>query len=370
MRVAGAGARSFLHGQTTAPFADAPPGVAVNALLCTPTGRCVDAVVGAVVGGGDAVLVLASPTPPGAAAPSVAAALDAVAFPADGVAVVDVSADTAQFVVAGPEAAALLARLGVADAPALPANRHTMLAGGGGRAPVLVLRHRQPLGPAVDAFTLIADAAAAADVWRAAVAAGATPLGDAAWERARVTAGVPARGADLTEADASPYECGVGGWVDVGKGCFRGAEALTKVARAGKLRRQLWRLALDGPVAVGAAVRARDTGDDAGPSAGVVTSVAQNVDDAWVGLAFVSTSRAGGDLAPGLAVAVEGGVGATLVGPGGEAVFGAPAAVEAPPADAPAAAAADAAADREARLAAMAARLAEWQAAQQGGGGE
>ena len=132
-----------------------------------------------------------------------------------------------------------------------------------------------------------------------------------------MTAGVPDRGTDLTQAGATPCECGVGSWVDTVKGYFTGAEALTKVARAGRVRRQLWRLALDGPVAVGASVRAATReGGEAGPAAGVVTSVAQNAGDAWVGLAFVSTSRAGGDLAPGLAVTVDG-VRARPVGPGG-----------------------------------------------------
>ena len=368
--MAGAGALPFLHGQLTASLADARPGAVVEAVLCTPTGRAVDAPTVIITSAESALLLAAHPSDTAGA--SIAATLDKVAFPADGVSVSDVSNATCQFVLAGPAASDLLFRLGVTSPPSL--HTHTMLAGGEGGAPI-VLARSAPLGPTTLAFTLIVDAASASDLWRAAVTAGATPAGDDVWHAARVAAGVPAAGAEL-DGRATPYEAGLTPRVAVAsKGCFRGAEALAKLARTGGTKRQLWRVAVSGgEVGVGARLDAA-RGDEAppppsGPPTGVVTSVAVDADDSPVALAYVSTTRAGGELGPGLALRASGGASCgatvTLTAPGGDGVFGdaaaadtaaAAAAAEPPPTD-----------DRESRLAAMAARLKAWQEEQGGGG--
>jgi folate-binding protein YgfZ len=53
-------------------------------------------------------------------------------------------------------------------------------------------------------------------------------MGDADWERARVTQGRPAAGAELTEQH-NPLEAGLCHAVSLDKGCFIGQETLAKV---------------------------------------------------------------------------------------------------------------------------------------------
>ena len=54
-------------------------------------------------------------------------------------------------------------------------------------------------------------------------------MGEEGWERARVLAGRPAPGAELTEAH-TPLEAGLGGAVSLDKGCYIGQEVcLTSV---------------------------------------------------------------------------------------------------------------------------------------------
>lgn len=48
-------------------------------------------------------------------------------------------------------------------------------------------------------------------------------MGEEGWERARVLAGRPAPGAELTEAH-TPLEAGLGGAVSLDKGCYIGQE--------------------------------------------------------------------------------------------------------------------------------------------------
>jgi folate-binding protein YgfZ len=53
-------------------------------------------------------------------------------------------------------------------------------------------------------------------------------MGEADWERARITQGRPAAGAELTE-DYNPYEAGLCHAVSLDKGCYIGQETLAKV---------------------------------------------------------------------------------------------------------------------------------------------
>lgn len=57
---------------------------------------------------------------------------------------------------------------------------------------------------------------------------GCVPMGEADWERARITQGRPAAGAELTE-DHNPFEAGLCHAVSLSKGCYIGQETLAKV---------------------------------------------------------------------------------------------------------------------------------------------
>lgn len=60
---------------------------------------------------------------------------------------------------------------------------------------------------------------------------GCVPMGEADWERARITQGRPAAAAELTE-DYSPLEAGLSHAVSLSKGCYIGQETLAKVRSA------------------------------------------------------------------------------------------------------------------------------------------
>ena len=112
---------------------------------------------------------------------------------------------------------------------------------------------------------------------------GVESLGEEGWQVARVLAGRPAVGAELTE-DANPLEAGLYGAVSLTKGCYLGQETLAKVHRLGAVKQQLWGVELEAPVAVGDAVlpagaAAGDAGG--GMPLGRVTSYADTPSGAW-----------------------------------------------------------------------------------------
>ena len=265
-------------------------------------------------------------------------ALDRCVFPGDEVSISDVTAETASFALLGPGAASALAALGALDAGSLPKGKMMLLGGGGSgsgggaassRSPVVVARGGG-LSDAGDGFTLILDRASAPDLWRALVAVGgATPMGEAAWERARVLSGRPAVGFEIgPEIAATALEAGLCGAVSIKKGCYVGQEALAKAAGAGRLKQQLWGLRLveggeggkEEVFEVGATIWPSSSKEEAssspssssssssrGAPAGRITSVASDAEDIPFALAYVSsTGRAGADkLSEGLEVVVE-----------------------------------------------------------------
>lgn len=329
------------------------------------------------------------------------AALDRCVFPGDEVSVSDVTVETAAFALLGPGAASALAALGALDAGALPKGKMMMLgapgnSSGGRFSPVVVARGAGLSDDSGDGFTLILDRASAPDLWRALVAVGgAAPMGELAFERARVFAGRPAVGKEVgAGVAATALEAGLCGAVSVRKGCYVGQEALAKAAGAGRLKQQLWGLRLVGDggaggeevLAVGATLwpasspsgepssssSSEESEGSRGAPAGRVTSVALDADGVPFALAYVSsTGRAGAErLHEGLEVAVElkgkGRARATLVDlpfasrelpeRASEAAAAAPEEAEEAPSVAP-----NERGGREARLAAMRARLEAYQ---------
>jgi folate-binding protein YgfZ len=102
---------------------------------------------------------------------------------------------------------------------------------------------------------------------------GVAPADPEAYEAQRITAGVPAMGAELTEKTI-PAEAGqwlVDASVDFTKGCFTGQELVARIdSRGGNVPRRLRGLVLDGPAPVppGATV----TGSESDTEVGEVTS--------------------------------------------------------------------------------------------------
>jgi folate-binding protein YgfZ len=366
LRLAGPERAAFLAGQSTADVVALTPGQGCETVLVDAQARCID--VATVLAQGEGLLLLLSP---GTSA-AVRARLERVIFPADRVELSDIAPRTAMFSLLGPGADALLAALKAGALVGAPRGAHAVL-GFAGR-PVLAA-----VGGGLDGlapgYTLVADESVAAELWHT-LARGATPMGAAAFEVARVLGGRPAPGAELTE-EFNPLEAGLYAAVSLAKGCYIGQETLAKVHGRGALRRQLWGLDLAAPAAVGDAVfLAAELAADTGAKAiGTITSYVDAPDGRHAALAYLRCRRGGEAIElEGVAVVVDGSAGRVMALPCATRAFeddagpagGGGAEAEA----AAAAAAAEAEAVEEARraekLAAMQARLAAWQAEQDG----
>lgn len=225
---------------------------------------------------------------------SLLARFDQLIFSED-VALADLSAELTPIGVHGPAAAHLLERvLGLEPGLATwPVYRHVRAAHGD--APVVVVRMDQ-LG--VPGFTVYVAAQAAAGLREALAGAGATTVEAQAVTAARIEAGYPVFGAELTE-DIIPLEAGVEARaISFSKGCYVGQEVIIRVLHRGHGRvvRKLVGLTVagDGPAAPGAVVRA------AGRDIGFVTSAAVSPVRGAIALAYVHRDF----LEPGTAVEV------------------------------------------------------------------
>jgi folate-binding protein YgfZ len=295
VRVAGAGALDFLHGQTTADVKRllSHPGTGCEACIVTPQARCLDLVT-ILRTGEESFLLLGSGGEAGAA---LVARLQKFVFKGDQVAVTDVSAPTRVFSLLGPRAAQVLRELaGEAAAsvaveergpggeeeqvrPGAPPKPKTYAPAELGAHVTLSFRGAPVLvacgsGLASAGYTLLADESVAADLYAALALPRApadgdaaskqqpalcTPIGEADWQRARVTQGRPAAGAELT-LDSNPLEAGLFHAVSVNKGCYVGQEALAKISVPGGAgpRRQLWGVQLSEAASPGDVLYAAD----------------------------------------------------------------------------------------------------------------
>jgi len=123
----------------------------------------------------------------------------------------------------------------------------------------------------------------------------------AAFELARIEAGVPRMGRELTQ-DSIPAETGlVDRTVSFTKGCYTGQELVARIdSRGGHVPRHLRLVLLDQPAPVGASVIVE------GKAAGVLTSVAPTPAGGAVALAYL-----GRDVTPPTAVAISWDAGST-----------------------------------------------------------
>jgi tRNA-modifying protein YgfZ len=113
--------------------------------------------------------------------------------------------------------------------------------------------------------------------------AGVATADAADYEAARIEAGVPVMGAELTERTI-PAETGlVEMTVSFTKGCYTGQELVARIdSRGSHVARNLRGLRLSGPATAGSPLEA------GGKTAGVLTSVARSPASGWVGLGYVN----------------------------------------------------------------------------------
>ena len=131
-----------------------------------------------------------------------------------------------------------------------------------------------------------------------ALPSGLPVLDPASWQAARIEAGIPVMGAELTERTI-PAETGlIERTVSFTKGCYTGQELVARIdSRGSHVPRRLCGVRLDGPAEAGAALAGPD-----GAAAGVLTSVAESPAWGWVALGY---ARRG--VEAGSEVSVEGG---------------------------------------------------------------
>ncbi|HEV7221460.1 MAG TPA: glycine cleavage T C-terminal barrel domain-containing protein [Pirellulales bacterium] len=140
---------------------------------------------------------------------------------------------TAELLVAGPRAAAALQ--GLADGP-LPGGRlaNVELKLAGRAALVAGIDLTQPGG-----FLLICDRADAEAIWRALVEAGVRPCGQQAFEIARIEAGFPWFGVDLSDKNLPQEAARDRQAISFVKGCYIGQETVARIDALGHVNKTL-----------------------------------------------------------------------------------------------------------------------------------
>ncbi len=235
-------------------------------------------------------------TPPSTAA-STLEALDRYLFSEKAV-FEDVTGSLALLMLAGPEAPALAERLAGARPPAAAWSHVTGTLDG---APVRLVSGGRETGESE--VWVVAPVAAGAAARAAALAAGAVPVGQAAFDSLRIEAGTLRFPDDIGPAVLLP-EVPFADLVSQTKGCYPGQEVVVRIRDRGHVNRHLRGLVLEGGAApaAGSEVVAGDT------VIGAVTSATRSFGlGRPIALAMVRRTHA----EPGTAVAVRAG-GATV----------------------------------------------------------
>lgn len=153
----------------------------------------------------------------------------------------DWSARFGQLGLYGPEAHAVLTAARGEPAPGLSEHEHQAIQLAG--AEVIVLG---AAGPGAPGFDLLVPVEQLEAVWRALRQAGEDKglqlLGEEVYELARVAAGLPRYGVDMTE-DTNPLEANLERDISYNKGCYVGQEVIAKATFRGHVNKKLARLA-------------------------------------------------------------------------------------------------------------------------------
>jgi folate-binding protein YgfZ len=157
----------------------------------------------------------------------------------------DLTPDTRQFTLHGPQADAVAEVLAPGAAAFVPFQGAEITVDG---VPVFLAR-RKPVSGAH--WLLVSSVEMAAQVWAALLQVGApsglTPAGSLTYNTLRIRAGRPAAGHELT-SDYIPLELGLWDEVSFDKGCYTGQEILARMESRQRLAKTIVTLRLDAPV--------------------------------------------------------------------------------------------------------------------------
>ena len=149
------------------------------------------------------------------------------------VAIVDRGDQWLEVLLAGPQAAGVLGAAGVEDCPATPLAHATVTLAG-----QEVKLRRSPLA-GEQSWSLVFPPPALADVCRALESAGAKPAGELALETARIEAGWPWFGVDISEQNLAPEVGRDAHAISYIKGCYLGQETIARIDALGHVNRLL-----------------------------------------------------------------------------------------------------------------------------------
>ena len=257
IRATGTDALDLLNRLSTNQVVSLQPGEGAPTVLTTDRGRILDLV--AVTNLGDHVLVLTSPQ----AAGRVIEWIDKYTI-ADDVSLEDITSLTAMISVLGPKADSVLNGLtGVEPGGFEPFQS----------APVKIANSegyviRRPMVN-LQGFEVVVAGEDATSVWEAIVAAGAVPIGTAAYEVVRVEEGAPEYGSELSE-DYNPLETGLWGSISFTKGCYIGQEVIARLDTYQKVQKHLVSLSFEPEAWVEAGVKLASDGKEVGQVTSVV----------------------------------------------------------------------------------------------------
>jgi folate-binding protein YgfZ len=266
----------LLNRLSTNKVIDLGPGQGAPTILTTDRGRILDLI--GVVNVDEYILIITSPS----AQQQVIEFLDKYTIMED-LTVEDITEDSAMFSVLGPDSQAAVESAAGTTLGKLPAYHSVTVALGGHE--VLIV-HR-PFGD-LPSYDLLMDSNAATDVWDHLASSGITPVGEEAFEAARLNYSVPEYGREISEA-YNPLEAGLIGSIDFAKGCYIGQEVIARLDTYQKIQKHLVRLEFT----QGATVSEGDILTDAGQEVGKVTSVTEIPAGAGlVGMAYVRKASA------------------------------------------------------------------------------
>ncbi len=228
LRVSGPDRAKFLHNLTTNDMKRLAVGRGCESFVTSPQGKTLAFVVAHALD--DAILLRADP-----------GGLD-LALPHlqkygifDDVALDDLTSETSEFHVLGPDAAGRLEALGASLPGGDLAAAETTCAGVG----VLIVRE-SPAG--VPGFTLIAPSADAPALAEALHAAGLSAIDPEAFEALRIEAGTPAFGRDVNEKNLPQEVDRDARAISFVKGCYLGQETVARLDALGHVNKILRRL--------------------------------------------------------------------------------------------------------------------------------
>ncbi|MGB3203440.1 MAG: folate-binding protein, partial [Crinalium sp.] len=265
---------NFLHNQSTNNFQILKPGQGCDTVFVTSTARTIDLATAYIME--DSVLLLVSPQ----RRHYLMQWLDRYIFFADKVKLTDVTDQTATFSLIGSYSDLLLEKLGATEIIGQPYGNHKKSLLGDIEVHIAVGN-----GLAIQGYTIIVPALAAAKVWQLLVDNDAIALGDRVWQQLRIEQGRPVPDNELTD-DYNPLEAGLFHTLSFEKGCYIGQETIARLNTYKGVKQQLWGIRLNAPVEPGTVLM---VGDE---KVGKLTSYTETEHGAF-GLAYVRT-KAGG----------------------------------------------------------------------------